>query len=397
MKPGTNAPPLAALVVCQALWTSAGAIILGLSGIVGDQLSTTKMLSTLPFALMLVSSSISSVPASWLMYRKGRRVGFVVGALFGCLSGIVSALALYYESFLLFCVGLVLWGVTWACAQFLRYAASEAVSSEMAGRAVSAVLAGSIVGVLVGSSIAVYARDVISTKPYVGSYLAISCLCAVSLLVLTALHMVTPKPSLKNEDTAGLGIALQPPITAGLVNGVVGSLVMVFLMTAAPLAIVHMGHSTEDAVGAIRWHLIGMYAPSFFTGILVDRYGDVRIMLVGLALLLASALVSLSGTSIHHFTISLSVLGMGWNFMIVTSTILLSSPKDPAERAKIQGASEFLIHAGVATVAFLAGGLFAAAGWNIVNLAPIPLLLVSLAVTLRFAFSKRKPLGSAAQ
>jgi MFS family permease len=395
MKLGTNTPPLAVLVICQALWTSAGAIILGLSGIVGDQLSTTKMLSTLPFALMLVSSSISSVPASWLMYRKGRRAGFVVGALFGCVSGGVSALALYYESFLLFCVGLMLWGVTWACAQFLRYAASEAVSSEMAGRAVSAVLAGSIVGVLTGSSIAVMARDLISTKPYVGSYLAISCVCAVSLLVLAALHMAKPKPSPKNEDTAGIGIALQPPITAGLVNGVVGSLVMVFLMTAAPLAMVHMGHSATDAVGAIRWHLIGMYAPSFFTGMLVDRYGDVRIMLVGIALLLASAIVSLSGTSMNHFSISLLVLGVGWNFMIVTSTILLSAPTDPAERAKVQGASEFMAHAGVAIVALLAGGLFAATGWEIVNLAPLPLLLVSMMVTFRFAFSKRRLLGSA--
>ncbi|MBY3119498.1 MFS transporter [Rhizobium laguerreae] len=383
-------PPLAVLVICQALWTSAGAIILSLSGIVGDQLSTSKMLSTLPFALMLVSSSISSVPASWLMYRKGRRAGFIVGALFGCLSGVVSAFALYYESFTLFCVGLVLWGVTWACAQFLRYAASETVSSEMAGRAVSTVLAGSIVGVFTGSSIAVTARDLISTKPYVGSYLAISCVCAVSLVVLLALQMAKPNPSPRNEAKAGPGIALRPPITAAFVNGVVGSLVMVFLMTAAPLAMVHMGHSATDAVGAIRWHLIGMYVPSFFTGILVDRYGDVRIMLVGIALLLASAIVSLSGTSMHHFSISLLVLGVGWNFMIVTSTILLSAPKDSAERAKVQGASEVMTHAGVATVALLAGGLFAATGWDIVNLAPLPLLLLSVAATLRFALSKRR-------
>ncbi len=124
MKFEKNIHPLAVLVVCQALWISAGAIILGLSGIVGDQLSSTSMLATLPFALMLVSSAISSAPASWLMYRKGRRAGFFVGGLFGCLSGVVSACALYYESFLLFCVGLVLWGVTWAFAQFLRYAAS---------------------------------------------------------------------------------------------------------------------------------------------------------------------------------------------------------------------------------------------------------------------------------
>ena len=194
-----------------------------------------------------------------------------------------------------------------------------------------------------------------------------------------------------------MGIAFQPPITAGLVNGVVGSLVMVFLMTAAPLAIIHTGHTATDAVGVIRWHMIGMYAPSFFTGILVDRYGDVRVMSTGLALLLASTLVSLTGTSIHHFSISLFVLGMGWNFMIVTSTILLSAPKDAAERAKIQGASEVVTHAGVATVAFLAGSLFAANGWNMVNPVPIPLLVVSLAVTLRFALSKRRRAPSTAR
>jgi MFS family permease len=323
------------------------------------------------------------------MLRRGRRFGFFVGALAGCLCGAVSALAVFYASFALFCVGVSFWGICWSFGQFYRYAALEVVSPKFKGMAISTVLAGSVVGVIVGPEIAIHVSTLERSGRYENAYLAISVACALLAAVVSRLKVDVPKPRKENNDVALLKVVYQPAVAAGLVNGIVGFSVMVFVMTAAPLAIVHMGHSAGDAVNLIRWHLLGMYGPSFVTGLLVDRFGAIRIAWIGLATLSISVLLPLSGISIHHFGVGLVLLGIGWNFVYITSTIFISSTEDGPAKAKAQAISEFLINFAVAAVAFLAGGVFALAGWSVVNYVALPFIAFPVAATVRLALDRR--------
>lgn len=375
---------LVVLVLSQALWVSSGSIVLSLSGIVGAELATAKFLSTLPFASMLVIGSIVSIPASLFMLRYGRRAGFRLGIFAGCLSGIIAAIGITYESFWVFCLGIAAWGVPAAFGQYYRYAASEVVGPELSGRAISSVLAGSILGVLAGPRIAIVAKDLAAPHEYAGSFVAISLQCVLAIVVIQLLR--APRPSQKGSLDREVSFALltHPSVMAGLVNGAVGFSVMVFVMTAAPLAIVHSGHSTPHAVGAIQWHLLGMYAPSFVAGMLVDRYGAAPTSLAGLLLFAVSLFFAVSGITMRHFDVALVALGVGWNFLYVSSTVILARFGDAEARARIQAVSEFSINGLVALSAFLAGSVFVAAGWVALNFMAIPLLLVSLAVTVRF-------------
>ena len=386
---------IAILALCQLLWVSAGAVILTLSGLVGHHLASNKSLATLPFALMCVVDAAASVPASSLMLRIGRRNGFLLGALFGSLSGAVAALAVIWESFALFCLGVALWGLFTAFAQFYRYAAAEGVPPGLRSRAISAVVASGIIAVFVGPQIVVLTGDLIPAGQYAGAFAAQAGVCVLAILV-TLLYRDTPEGRGETEHSASLpGIRWRPSIVAGLINGAVSYSVMVFVMTASPLAAVHAGHSVSDAAGIIQWHLLGMYAPSLVTGWLIYRFGEVRIMFLGIGILLASAVAALQGASLYHYGLALLLLGVGWNLMYVSSSVLLSTPEDARIRARVQGIGELINNSTVAVAALSAGSVFVFSGWATVNLVVLPLLAISLVVTVRYALMQRaeKPAG----
>lgn len=380
---------IAILAICQLLWVSAGAVILTLSGLVGHHLASNKSLATLPFALMCVVDAAFSVPASSLMLRIGRRRGFLLGALFGCLSGAVAALAVIWGSFVLFCFGVALWGLFTAFAQFYRYAAADGVKPELRSTAISAVVASGIIAVFVGPEVVVLTGDLIETAQYAGSFAAQAGLCVLAILV-TLLFRETQTARGEEEQGAALSsIDWQPSIVAGLINGAVSYSVMVFVMTASPLAAVHSGHSVSDAADIIQWHLLGMYAPSLVTGWLIYRFGEVRIMFLGIGILIVSVLAALQGTSFYHYGMALLFLGAGWNLMYVSSSVLLSSPEDPRIRAKVQGIGELINNSTVAVAAFSAGSVFVFSGWAAVNMIVLPLLGISLLATVRYALVDR--------
>ncbi len=379
------------LALCQGLYLSAASIQAALSGLVGASLAPEKLLATLPYSLITLMTASTTIPASFLMARFGRRAGFVAGALIGGTGGAISTVAIFHQSFVGFCLGNALMGCFQAVAQYYRFAAADAAEPSLRSRAVAWVLAGGVAAAVLGPTVAGFSKDLFAPVPFAGAYLAISALAGLSILLLAFLAI--PAPRAGEERRRGgrpLGvIARQPAFIAALANGVLGYATMSFVMTATPLAAVACGHSSDDAIGIIRMHLVGMFAPSFFTGSLIARWGVARIMLIGAGLLLLSAVVSLSGTALWDFWIALALLGVGWNFMYVGGTTLLTTTYRPEERAKVQATNEFLTFGVVALASFSSGGVFGVAGWQAVNYTVLPLLLTAATATLWYATVSR--------
>jgi MFS family permease len=380
------------LSLCQALYLSASSIQVALSGLVGAMLAPDKLLATLPFSLITVMTASTTIPASFLMARFGRRTGFVLGALLGGTGGAISTVAIFHRSFIAFCVGNALMGCFQGVAQYYRFAAADAAVPAFKSRAVSWVMGGGVAAALLGPGIAGFSKDLFAPITFAGSYLAIVVLAGLSILLLSRLAIPAPPAA-----TAGQGsgrplsvIARQPVFIAAVTNSVLGYASMVFVMAATPLAAVACGHSSADAIGIIRMHLIGMFAPSFVTGSLIVRFGVTRILFAGAALLLASALAALSGTSLYNFWAALALLGVGWNFLYVGGTTLLTAAYRPEERAKTQAANEFLTFGVVAMASFASGGVMARIGWTAISYATLLPLLIAAATTLWYvAISSR--------
>jgi len=386
------------LAICQACYLSASSIGVASSGLVGTELAPSLLLATLPYSLIATTNACVTVPASFLMARLGRRAGFVLGALIGGLGGVVSAWAIFERDFLLFCLGNALWGAFQATAQYYRFAAADAAAPAFRSRAVSYVLAGGVAAALIGPEIATRSKDLFAPVLFAGSFLAISVLAVCTILTLAFLDI--PVPSRAERAQAGgrpFGeIARQPIFIAAVANGVIGYAIMSFVMTASPIAAVGCGLTPGDAAGIIRFHLIGMYVPAFFTGALIARYGTTRIALTGTVLLLLCGIVALSGTSKPHFWVALALLGFGWNFMFVAGTTMLTQAYRPEERAKVQGLNEFLIAGSSALGSLASAGVYAGFGWDGLNLAVMPFLLLCAAITVWYAMNQRAAARAAA-
>src|SRR5215469_3858224 len=379
------------LAICQACFLSASSIGVASSGLVGTELAPTLLLATLPYSLIATTNACVTVPASFLMARLGRRTGFVLGALIGGIGGAISAWAIFERNFLLFCLGNALWGCFQATAQYYRFAAADAAAPGFRSRAVSYVLAGGVAAAVIGPEIATRSKDLFSPVLFAGSFLAISALAACTILTLAFLDI--PQTVYVGRGSAGgrpLGeIARQPIFVAAVANGIIGYAIMSFVMTASPIAAVGCGLTPGDAAGIIRFHLIGMFAPAFFTGALIARYGTTRIALTGTALLLLCGIVALSGTSKPHFWVALALLGFGWNFMFVAGTTMLTQAYRSEERAKVQGLNEFLIAGSAALGSLASAGVYGGFGWDGLNLGVMPLLLLCAGITLWYAMTQR--------
>lgn len=380
------------LALCQALYLSASSIQAALSGLVGATLAPDIALATLPFSLITVATASTTIPASFLMARWGRRSGFVLGALLGGTGGAISTFAIFHHDFAAFCLGNALMGCFQASAQYYRFAAADIADPAFRGRAISWVLAGGVAAAFLGPQIAAFSKDLFAPVLFAGSYLAICVLAGLSIVLLSAVSLQAPAGA-KNEGGGRslAAIVRQPVFVAALANSALGYATMTFVMTATPLAAVACGHTSNDAINIIGIHLLGMFGPSFVTGSLIARFGVVRILLAGAAMLLGSAVTSLSGTSLGHFWAALALLGVGWNFMYVGGTTLLTQAYRPEERAKTQGINEFLTFGSVACASFFSGRVFAHSGWEAVNYTILPLLLTAASATLWYALMSRRP------
>jgi MFS family permease len=385
----------AVLAVCQGLFTCAISIDLTLTALTGWQLAPDKALATLPFALITVAGALVTWFAAFLIQRLGRRLSFALGAASCCVGGLVSVWAVFHGDFWTFCVGTALVGVFQAFAQYYRLAAADGVADEFKSRAISTVLAGGVIAAIVGPALAAWSKDLFPTALFAGAYLVVAAMGLASVLVLLLFYRDTV-PAAAAPGSAGDAparplrqIVRTPVFVAALANNVAGSMVMMFIMTAAPLAAVACHHGIDDGAAIIQWHLVGMYAPSFFAGRLIKRFGLGAVLMAGLALNLACAVTAMASTSLPAFYAALLFLGVGWNFMLVGGTTLLAQSYAPSERAKTQGFSELLRYAVTSLATLGAGPLLARFGWETLNAAILPVLLLCALATGRWMWGQR--------
>ncbi|MCW8196937.1 MFS transporter [Verminephrobacter aporrectodeae subsp. tuberculatae] len=374
------------LVVCQALYVCASAIGLTLTGLVGAMLAPARSLATLPFALVIVATAVGTIPVSLAMANRGRRPLFMLGAGAGVLGGALAAWAIADRSFAGFCLANMLLGLFQACAQYYRFAATEAASAALKPRAIGLVIGGGVVAAIVGPTLAAWARDIWAPHTFAGSYLAVMALAGASTLVLSQLNLAPDAAPRAGEASMPLRtLARNPCFIAAVSNSALGYAIMIFVMTATPLAVVACGLSVGEAASVIQWHLLSMFAPGFFTGRLIARWGVTCVLLSGAALFVAGVMLALSGTSLAHFGGALALNGLAWNFMFVGGSTLLTqglANAGAADRARAQAANEFITFAVVATGSLLAGATFNSQGWNTVNGLVLPFVALAALSTL---------------
>ena len=354
---------------------SAIVLSMTLAAILGSMLAPDKGLATLPLAALVVGTALASLPAAILMRRFGRRPGFLIGALLGIGGSLLAALALHHSDFAAFVIGHFLLGAYQGFANYYRFAAVEIARPGEAGKAISLVVAGGVVAAFLGPQLGLWGRDWIAGEIFVGSYLAQAVLSLVALALLSRLQVPRPLAAQTGSARPLAEILRQPVLRVAVFGTAIGYAVMTMVMTATPLAVIGCGLPASDVSSVIQWHVVGMFAPSFFTGSLVRRYGAPRIMQVGFLLLLGHVVLALSGIEFLNFLSGLILLGVGWNFAFIGGTALLTETYRPAEQLKVQAVNEFAIFGLVAFATLSAGWLYDRFGWVTLNLAVVPLLI----------------------
>jgi MFS family permease len=376
---------VALLAAAQALVLSSSVLAMTLGALVGGALAPDKSLATLPIAAIVVGTVLTTIPAALFMRRVGRRIGFLTGASFGVASGLLSAYAVYIGAFLPFVVAHALLGVYQGFTNYYRFAAGEAAAPDFKARAISWVIAGGVVAAVLGPQLAYWPRDWWAPQ-FTGSYVAQAGLGVIALLALARLRMPAPRVDAARASGRGaLALVRQPVFLVAMGGAAVSYAVMLLVMTATPVAMVGHGHGVGEAVQVIQWHVLGMFAPSFFTGALIARFGAPRVMAVGFALLAGHVAIALAGTGLPHFLSGLVLLGVGWNFAFVGGTTLLTSAYREGEQARAQAINDFVVFGTVAAASLSSGWLYHQFGWQTLNLVALPFLAVALAATLGLA------------
>lgn len=381
------------LALCQALLMTTTSLLITTSALVGRALTPDPALTTLPLALQFLCTMLATFPASLLMRRVGRRRGFMTGAAIGIAGAVLCTAAILNSAFVAFCVGAMMLGTASGFGQFYRFAAADAADEAHRSRAISWVLAGGVLAAFIGPNLAAWARDAMAV-PYAGSYASLIAVTALALLVASALRIPPPGA----EESAGGGrplseIVAQPSFVVALTCGMVSYAVMNLVMTATPLAMVDCGLSFSDTALGIQWHVLAMFGPSFVTGTLIRRFGLLRVMAVGAGLLVLCVVINLNGVTRMHFWTALIMLGVGWNFMYVGATTLLTETYRPAEKAKVQALNDCMVFGSVTLTALSAGALHAHLGWEAINMGVVPAIVLAIATLAWLGRLRRRALS----
>lgn len=378
------------LAGAQALFQTFSVMVMTISGLIGLSLASDKGLATLPIAASMLAAAATMIPASLFMQRHGRKLGFLVGVSTGCLAGLLAACAIWISNFWLFVVANALVGSYQAFAQYYRFAAADIASAAFKSRAISWVIAGGIVAAMAGPNIARLTQG-IGPAPFAVSFLVMIALGLLAFWLVAGLEippvtmMVTHGPARPLHE-----IMRQPVFLTALAGSVVGYAMMIMVMTATPLAMQTCGHPLAAATSVIQWHALGMFMPSFFTGNLIKRFGVLTIMGIGVLLIAGQVAAAISGTDIFHFVSSLVLLGIGWNFLFIGGTTLLTEAYYPSERAKTQAAHDFLMFGAITAASFSSGRMLNAFGWQFVNLTVIPFLALALLMIIGFGMVRSR-------
>jgi MFS family permease len=385
------------LTAAQALGAASPPIIISLGGIVGQTLSSVPALATLPVSLYNLGLAMGTIPAAMVMKRLGRRSGYLIGASIGVVSGLVATLGIVGATFLIFCLGTFMAGFYGAYVQSYRFAAADAATGPLKAKAISWVMIGGLAAAVIGPQLVIWTREALPAAPFAGSFLSQAALALLAIPVLMLLR--TPKPAAGGAAHADGGrplgeIMKTPRFILAVSAGVVSYGLMSFVMTAAPMAMVGCGFTVGEAAFGIQWHVLAMFAPSFFTGNLIARFGKEQITALGLVLIAASGAVALAGLDIENFFISLILLGIGWNFGFIGATAMITDCHTPQERGRVQGANDFIVFGTVAVASFSSGSLLTASGWEAVNWMIFPIVAAVL-VPLCVAIMRRRSMPDA--
>lgn len=380
---------LTLLFFCWALVSTCMMLVINVTSLTGNMLATDKSLATLPVALQWIGTAAFTIPASFLMARIGRRNGFLIAAILLIAGAGLAILAIYSAAFWLYCLASTMIGAASGFAWYYRFSAAEVVPESYRSRAISVVLAGGILAALIGPTLARNSLNMLEPYTYAGAFAVIAALQFLVILLLAFVKI--PKPAAL--DLSGgrplRAIARQPKFIVAVLGGVVAYSVMSSLMSATPLAMQMCSLTFDDATHVIQWHVLGMYVPAFFTGHLIKRLGSLSVMSVGGVMMAVCAAIGIAGQSLSHFWVALTLLGIGWNFLYVGATTLLTETYTVAERAKTQAANEFLVFVTVGAAVFLSGSALHEFGWQIVNVVTLPLIAAVLAAIAWLALKER--------
>ncbi|WP_028241379.1 MFS transporter [Stutzerimonas azotifigens] len=371
------------LTTAQALAGANTVVVYATAAIIGNTLAPAPVLATLPISIFVVGMAACILPAGAIARRHGRRAAFLAGTSAGVLTGLLAMFAVILGDFWLFCLATFFGGSYAAVVLSFRFAAADGVAPEKRARALSFVMAGGVAAGIIGPQLVTWTMDLWRPYPFAMTFLMQALVAVISALVLLGVRL--PKPTAA-EIAGGRPLAIilsQPRFIAAATCGAVTYMLMNFLMTAAPLAMHLHGHSQESSNLGVQWHVIAMYAPSFFTGRLITRFGAGRVAIVGLLLTGLSAAVGLGGVDVAHFWLALILLGLGWNFGFLGASALVLECHRPEEKTRVQSLNDFIVFGMMALGSFTSGGLLSAYGWNTVlwiSFAPLAVAFAALAL-----------------
>lgn len=367
------------LASSQSLFQTVSVMVMTIGGLAGANIANTPLLATLPIAAMFLGTATMMFPASILMAHIGRRKGFILGALLGVIGGIIAALGIMYSSLALLAVGTFCVGSYQSFAQFYRFAASEVADDAFRSRAISFVMAGGVVAAIIGPTLARFGGPIFNHLEYVGSFLIITVVSLLAIGILSGLK-IPDQVEVKTDFSAGrpwYQIVSQPTYLVALFGSITGYGIMILGMTATPIAMRHSHHELSAITTVIQLHVLGMFLPSFITGNLIARFGTLKIMLMGVMLFLCYIAMALSGFHFFSFATSLILLGVGWNFLFIGSTSLLTGTYTLEEKAKAQAINDMTVFVVGLICSFSAGAVLDIFGWKAMNLALLPWLAIT--------------------
>lgn len=367
------------LASSQSLFQTVSVMVMTIGGLAGANIANTPNLATLPIASMFLGTAMMMFPASMWMAKVGRRNGFLCGAFLGISGGIIAAVGIIYSSLYLLALGTFCVGAYQSFAQFYRFAASEVADDTFRSRAISFVMAGGVVAALIGPVLARFGGPLFNHLEYVGSFLIITIVSLIAMGILSRLH-IPDQVEIKTSFSAGRPwpkIVFQPMYLVALLGAITGYGIMILGMTATPIAMRHAHHELGTITTVIQLHVLGMFLPSFFTGNLIVRFGVLKVMFAGLLLFACYIAFALSGLQFHSFAISLVLLGVGWNFLFIGSTSLLTRTYTHEEKAKAQAINDMTVFVVGLICSFSAGALLDIIGWKVMNMALIPWLVIT--------------------
>ncbi|MGC1465887.1 MAG: MFS transporter [Pseudolabrys sp.] len=379
------------LAVAQALAGGNNTVIVSTASIIGAVLAPDKGLATLPITCMVFGMWFGTLPIGYLARHYGRRFALQTGSVFGVLSGLVSYVAVMEGNFWLLLAGTFCGGLYAAAHQSYRFAAADTASEAFRPKVVSWVLAGGVFAALLGPQLVIYTKDLLTPHLFAASYLGQSACAFIAAIVLIFVKIPRLPAAHRSGGRPLSEIVRTPKFVVAVACGVASYSMMNMVMTSAPLAMVDCGHSVTDATLGIQWHVLSMYAPSFVTGALIARYGTARITVIGLCLIAVTGIIGLSGVSVGHFWIGLSLLGVGWNFSFIGATTMVTECHRSQERNKVQAFNDFLVFGGMAVSSFGSGVLLDKLGWAAVNGMIFPVVLAAGALLLWQGMRQRVP------